>query len=209
MSEPRSPWSRLVAWVKGDPADAPPPRPPRPPVEPTELGIRAVLALIDDPELGVDLDDLGLLRGWDLDGVRLTVGIATTSPSCPVGPALMEQARAGLAAAYPQLDVEAVLSNAPPWSEADLSAFARVQLGRGGSPPEPTPGAALLSSPGVDALLDAFAALPLDAALIVASDTDPRPLATVLQQVEPGRCGWTWIERGPKRWRVELRRVAG
>ena len=86
-----------------------------------------ILRRIEDPELGVNLVDLGLIYAATRDAERIRVA---TSRSCPLGEYLREQARAGLAEAFPDiqaLDVELVWS--PAWSPERMSPAGRAELG--------------------------------------------------------------------------------
>lgn len=46
-----------------------------------------------DPEIGLNIVELGLIRNIDLQPDRLTIRMILTTPFCPYGPALIEQAR--------------------------------------------------------------------------------------------------------------------
>jgi len=64
---------------------------------PTEEALRAALATVNDPELGVDIVSLGLVERLEVaDDGAVAVVIRPTSPSCPVGDLLVEQSRTAL-----------------------------------------------------------------------------------------------------------------
>ncbi len=96
---------------------------------PTEESVRASLFGVDDPEVGVDIVNLGLLRGWTEEGDQLHLRITATSPACPVGPHIVDMAREALAIAFPDHDCSAELVWEPPWSPADMTDRAREWLG--------------------------------------------------------------------------------
>lgn len=104
---------------------------------PTEESIREALSSVDDPEVGVDIVNLGLLRGWELNGDQLHVLITATSPACPVGPHIIEMAREALAMVFPWHTCSTELVWDPPWSPVDMSDRAREWLGHGPSTPHP------------------------------------------------------------------------
>ncbi|HEY46814.1 MAG: hypothetical protein AMJ88_01435 [Anaerolineae bacterium SM23_ 63] len=56
--------------------------------------IRQALRQVLDPELGMSIIELGLVRGVSMDDDRLEVKMILTTPFCPYGPALLESARA-------------------------------------------------------------------------------------------------------------------
>lgn len=89
-----------------------------------------ILRGIDDPELGVNLVDLGLVYAASRDPQRIAVQMTATSRSCPLGEYLREEARARLARAFPEtdlLDVELVW--APAWSPSRMTSAGRAELG--------------------------------------------------------------------------------
>ena len=49
-----------------------------------------------DPELMVNIVDLGLVYDVEQEGAKVNVNMTLTSPACPVGPQLMQQAKMAL-----------------------------------------------------------------------------------------------------------------
>lgn len=97
---------------------------------PTVQAMRAVLARIEDPELGLDIVSLGIVRDISVDHGLVRLSLAPTSPSCPVGPWMADQAREALLERFPTLDEVLVeLTWDPPWTPDDMSAEARQALG--------------------------------------------------------------------------------
>ena len=95
--------------------------------------ITKALKQVYDPELGVNVVDLGLVYGTELDGdgnVRVTMTL--TSPGCPVGPMMGEMVQDALAPldGIKQVDVDVVW--APPWRPDMMSEDAKLELGYGG-----------------------------------------------------------------------------
>lgn len=88
-----------------------------------------VLRGVDDPEVGVNIVDLGLVydAGWTGDGI--VVAMTATSRSCPLGEHMVEEARFLLAQAFPEareIDIDLVWS--PPWAPELMSDEARRVL---------------------------------------------------------------------------------
>ena len=54
----------------------------------------------------------------------------------------------------------------------------------------------------------ALALLPVGGLLQLTNDHDPRPLWYQLQAERAGQFTWTYLERGPACWRVQIRRLA-
>src|SRR3712207_7946891 len=50
----------------------------------SEAGIREALRDVKDPEIGRDLVSLNMIRGIQIDGTGVTVGVALTTPGCPM-----------------------------------------------------------------------------------------------------------------------------
>jgi len=90
----------------------------------------AALSTIYDPELPVNIYDLGLIYDLDIDADgRVDIRMTLTAPGCPVAqtfPTLVEQTVAevkGVASAH----VEIVWD--PPWDQSRMTEAARLQLG--------------------------------------------------------------------------------
>ena len=96
--------------------------------------IREELKNVIDPELLVNIVDLGLVYGVDLqprDGGRIDVKIemTMTSPMCPAGPMLVSQVKHALAGIGEIGDVEVEVVMDPPWSPDRMTDDARDELG--------------------------------------------------------------------------------
>jgi ring-1,2-phenylacetyl-CoA epoxidase subunit PaaD len=104
------------------------------------VSAREVVATVVDPEMPMlTLDDLGVVRGVDVDGGAVTVTITPTYSGCPAIEAMRDDIRSRLAAAgYDRVDVRTVLS--PPWSTDWISAAGRRKLAEHGiAPPHRVP----------------------------------------------------------------------
>ncbi len=180
-----------------------------PRVAPTDATVRAALSMVDDPELGLDIVNLGLVRGWLVEGDTLQARITMTSAACPVGPHIADTARGELAAAFPGYSVAVSLERDPPWRDADMSPQARAWLGHGGPGPDPTDGPVVdLRGGDRPSLLDAaFGSLAAGDAFVLVDDVDPRPQYHRLLEAHGPLFGWEFLERGPKLWRVRITRV--
>jgi metal-sulfur cluster biosynthetic enzyme len=98
---------------------------------PTKGEITEALRQVEDPELGMDIVDLGLLYDVEVAGPRVKVTYSLTSMGCPAGP-LIEQDIARVVQELP--DVEAVdteLTFDPPWTPEKMSDDAKFILGIG------------------------------------------------------------------------------
>jgi metal-sulfur cluster biosynthetic enzyme len=100
----------------------------------TEDAVREALKQVIDPELFVNIIDLGLVyvvtvRDNEAGQSDVAVEMTMTSPMCPAGPQLVAQSKQvvsqipGVAA----VDIKVVMS--PPWSPDCMTEEARDQLG--------------------------------------------------------------------------------
>jgi len=89
------------------------------------------LRQVEDPELGMDIVDLGLMYDVEIDGPKVKVIYSLTSMGCPVGPMIQEQI-AEVTRAVPGVEeVETELTWDPPWSPEKMSDDAKFILGFG------------------------------------------------------------------------------
>lgn len=98
--------------------------------EALRAAVIAALRRIHDPELPVNIHDLGLIYGLDIDAAgRVAIRMTLTAPACPVArsfPALVERA---VAAVPGVLDARVELVWDPPWDRDRMSPAARLELG--------------------------------------------------------------------------------
>src|SRR5688500_676496 len=89
------------------------------------------LRLVEDPELGMDIVELGLFYEAEIDGPKVKVTYSLTSMGCPAG-AMIEQQIAEVVASLPGVeDVETDLTFEPPWTPERMSEDAKFILGFG------------------------------------------------------------------------------
>ncbi len=60
---------------------------------PEETALRDALRNVIDPELGMSIIELGLVRKIDMQPDFTELTVIMTTPFCPYGPALLEQTR--------------------------------------------------------------------------------------------------------------------
>ena len=89
------------------------------------------LRQVEDPELGMDIVDLGLLYDVDVEDSTVKVTHSLTSMGCPVGPMIQEDIH-NVAASLPGVEkVEVELVWDPPWTPERMSDDAKFILGFG------------------------------------------------------------------------------
>lgn len=82
-----------------------------------ETVILAALATVDDPELGVNIVDLGLVRRVSTADRHVAVELMMTTPTCPLGALMVENAKAALATRLgADWTVSVTLDRAAVWS---------------------------------------------------------------------------------------------
>jgi FeS assembly SUF system protein len=103
------------------------------PPEPTGLkgAVIAALRLVYDPEIPVNIYDLGLIYRLDVDeeSGRVEIDMTLTAPSCPVAESLPQQVRELVEHVVGVNEVKLELVWEPPWSQERMSEAARLDLG--------------------------------------------------------------------------------
>jgi metal-sulfur cluster biosynthetic enzyme len=98
---------------------------------PTRDDVIEALRSVEDPELGMDIVELGLLYDVEVAGPRVHVTYSLTSMGCPVGP-MIEQNVEEVVRSLPGVeDVETELTWDPPWTPDKMSEDAKFILGFG------------------------------------------------------------------------------
>lgn len=96
----------------------------------TELEVREALRSVEDPEAGMNIVDLGLVYAIVARPGRVQVEMTMTSPACPVGPYLVDEAAAAVRAlAAEGTEVEVNMVWEPPWTPERMSPEARSRFG--------------------------------------------------------------------------------
>jgi metal-sulfur cluster biosynthetic enzyme len=83
-----------------------------------------------DPEVGINIVDLGLVYEATREEGRVRVRMTMTTPACPLGSYLTESVDAALRRGFPDAEaIQVELVWDPPWSPDLLTPEARRQLG--------------------------------------------------------------------------------
>ena len=86
---------------------------------------------VEDPELGMDIVDLGLLYDVDVQGPRVKVTYSLTSMGCPAGPLIAGDIDSAARQVEGIENVELELTFDPPWTPDKMSEDAKFILGFG------------------------------------------------------------------------------
>jgi len=83
--------------------------------------VREALKAVVDPEIGIDIVNLGLIYDVAINDNNITVKMTLTGPGCPVGPMLQSQVY-GIAAGMPGArNVQVDMVWTPPWDPRSMA----------------------------------------------------------------------------------------
>ena len=93
-------------------------------------GVISALKEIFDPEIPVNIYDLGLIYGVDVaDDCSVTVSMTLTTPHCPVAESMPGEVELRVSAVPGVRDAEVNLVWDPPWDMAKMTDEAKLELG--------------------------------------------------------------------------------
>ncbi|WP_088005672.1 metal-sulfur cluster assembly factor [Indiicoccus explosivorum] len=88
------------------------------------------LEQVIDPELGIDIVNLGLVYDVELDEEgKATVTMTLTSLGCPMGPMIVDMVKTSLKELPEVEDVQVDIVWQPAWSKDKMSRYAKMALG--------------------------------------------------------------------------------
>ncbi len=111
------------------PEPAPSTPPPAAPAAWTPDQVREVLRGVFDPELHMNIVDLGLVYDVRVAGDRAEVDMTLTSPGCPYGPYLIHQVKDTLMGLKDIRDAKVTVVWDPPWGPHKMTEEVRLELG--------------------------------------------------------------------------------
>jgi FeS assembly SUF system protein len=95
-----------------------------------ETEIVQVLKNIFDPEIPVNIYDLGLIYAIDVDDDnKVEITMTLTAPNCPVADSLLAEVQEKVKAVEGVSEAKVNLTFEPPWDESNLSDEAKLDLG--------------------------------------------------------------------------------
>jgi len=98
--------------------------------QPSDEEIIDSLKTVEDPEMGVNIVDLGLVYRIDMDDDgQAQVYMTLTSPGCPVGPQIKAEVVAALQTLEGVITAKVQFVFNPPWTPAMMSQDAKDELG--------------------------------------------------------------------------------
>ena len=107
---------------------------------PDPEAIWAQLRQVFDPEIPVNIVDLGLVYSMDVErmdaappeteaGYRVNVAMTLTAPGCGMGPAIAEDAKSKILLVPGVTDADVRITWDPPWNQAMISEVGKMKLG--------------------------------------------------------------------------------
>jgi metal-sulfur cluster biosynthetic enzyme len=84
---------------------------------------------VNDPELGINVVDLGLIYEVGIEGDTVHVEYTLTTMGCPIGPLIEEQIRQVIEPIEGIENVDAEMTMTPPWTPDKMSEEAKAALG--------------------------------------------------------------------------------
>jgi metal-sulfur cluster biosynthetic enzyme len=91
--------------------------------------VKLALRKVKDPELNLNIVDLGLIYDIKVDAGNVQIDMSLTSPGCPSGPEIMGQADQAIKNVPGVTDVAVNLVWSPPWSPERIEPRIRAYLG--------------------------------------------------------------------------------
>jgi metal-sulfur cluster biosynthetic enzyme len=95
----------------------------------TDAELIEALRQVIDPELMVNVVDLGLVYSINQTDRKVAVEMTLTSPACPAGPQIVQQAKMALERLEDVDEATITITLSPPWTPARMTDEARDQLG--------------------------------------------------------------------------------
>lgn len=97
---------------------------------PTEESVRSALCNVIDPEIGMNIVDLGLVYVVEIRDDTLRVDLTMTTQACPMSDMILNDARMALESLAPDnARIELNLVWEPPWTPAMMTVCARRHFG--------------------------------------------------------------------------------
>lgn len=91
--------------------------------------VKLALRRVKDPELNLNIVDIGLVYDIRVEGTEVTVDMSLTTPACPSGPEIVHDATNQLNAIEGVTKAEVNIVWSPPWTPDRIEPRVRVYLG--------------------------------------------------------------------------------
>lgn len=98
-------------------------------MDPAKQSVIMALRNVIDPEVGLNVVEMGLVYGLSLSPSSIDVALSLTSPGCPLGDSIVAMAREALGGVAGEREIRLSLVWDPPWNPEMISALGRRALG--------------------------------------------------------------------------------
>jgi metal-sulfur cluster biosynthetic enzyme len=95
----------------------------------TEDAVRQALRTVKDPELNLNIVDLGLVYDVEVEDGEVGIRMTLTSPGCPAGPQIMNDIHKTLRPMEGVKDVDIEIVWEPYWTPEKIEPKVRAMLG--------------------------------------------------------------------------------
>ncbi len=95
--------------------------------------VRDALCEVIDPEIGINIVDLGLIYGVSVSGHRIRVRMTMTTPGSPMSGMIADEVEMAISHRFPRHRINVDLVATPRWQANMMSPIARLELGLPGS----------------------------------------------------------------------------
>ena len=90
--------------------------------------INSILKNVIDPEVEVNIVDLGLIYKIKVNGKQIEIEMTLSTPACPLGDVIIMNVIETVKQSLPDYDVEVNLVFDPPWNPDMISSAGRVMI---------------------------------------------------------------------------------
>ncbi|HUX87868.1 MAG TPA: metal-sulfur cluster assembly factor [Chloroflexota bacterium] len=87
----------------------------------TEEQVREAIRVVEDPEIGISILELGLIYDTEIEDNNVKVTMTLTSPFCPVGPFITSQVEAVVSSLPDVGKVDVDITFSPPWDPRTMA----------------------------------------------------------------------------------------
>ncbi len=94
-----------------------------------EMVTEALRENVIDPEIGINVVDLGLVYEVAVEGSTADITMTLTTPACPLGPLLEQEVKSAVQDVPGMTDARVNLVWTPPWDPSKMSEEAKLELG--------------------------------------------------------------------------------
>ncbi|MCK5019429.1 MAG: metal-sulfur cluster assembly factor [Candidatus Peribacteraceae bacterium] len=98
-------------------------------MEITDKKVMDVLRNVIDPEVGINIVDMGFIYGIDIKGKKIHIKMTLTVPSCPMKSMFLHEVENALKMVFDDVEVEVELVFDPAWTPQRMSKDAKEKLG--------------------------------------------------------------------------------